>query len=708
MAIITRIRKYSGVAIFFIGFSIVAFVLADLLGQNFFSSEKRYVGEINGQNIDYNEYNAKVERALNNYRQQSGESPSEAQISGIRDQVWNTFLFDYAYQEQFEQLGITVTEEELYQMVQGDSAFIHPEVRRQFTDPQTQKFDKNRIVEFLKQLPKLPVEQQAQWADFEEYLKKDRLQRKYEALFRISDYVTKAEAQRLYEHKTAKAKVKYVFVPFTSLIDSVYTAKITDAQLKEELNKYPEKYKAREQRSLDYVVFDILPSSRDSVAFSEEIRQLAKDFAKAPNDSAFAATNSDAPGQAAGYQTLAEIPTVLFDKNPALLKGGIYGPHIDGKSYKIFKVTDIREDSVDFVRARHILFQIQPNATAEEKEKARTQANEVLQKIKEGSDFAKMAQQYGQDGTKDRGGDLGWFKRGQMVGPFEAAAFAPENPGLLPNLVETNLGFHILEVTQTKNRNTYKLATIERGLEPSEETRDSVLYLAEEFRAQSENGDQFRENIKKNPKLVLLNAPKLATSASSLGGVQGLREVVRWAFNDASVGDVSEVFEAQEQNKYVIATLTEKIVKDESTVEAFREQLMQEVLKKVKAEAILKKLDLKAKSLEEMAKKYGAEAQINTLDNVTLENNVLGGTGFNPRSVGTVFGLSKGKRSGAIQDEAGLMVIELIALSPAPKIADFGQYKTEIQQKLAQRTQFLISEAIKEASNIEDNRYKFY
>ncbi|GAB4395964.1 MAG: SurA N-terminal domain-containing protein [Microscillaceae bacterium] len=683
-------------------------MLADLLGQNFFSSEKRYVGEINGQNVDYNEYNAKVERALNNYRLQSGESPSEAQISGIRDQVWNTFLFDYAYQEQFEQLGITVTEEELYQMVQGDSAFIHPEVRRQFTDPQTQKFDKNRIVEFLKQLPKLPVEQQAQWTDFEEYLKKDRLQKKYEALFRISDYVTKAEAQRLYEQKTAKAKVKYVFVPFTSLIDSVYTAKITDAQLEEELNKYPEKYKAREQRSLDYVVFDILPSSRDSAAFSEEIRQLAKDFAKAPNDSAFAATNSDAPSQATGYQTLAEIPTVLFDKNPTLLKGGIYGPHIDGKSYKIFKVTDIREDSVDFVRARHILFQTQPNATAEDKEKVREQANEVLQKIKEGADFAKMAQQYGQDGTKDRGGDLGWFKRGQMVGPFEAAAFAPENPGLVPNLVETNFGFHILEVTQTKNRNTYKLATIQRTLEPSEETRDSVLYLAEEFRTQSENGDQFRENIKKNPKLVLLNAPKLATGASSLGGVQGVREVVRWAFNDASLGDVSEVFEAQEQNKYVIATLTEKIVKDESTVEAFREQLMQEVLKKVKAEAILKKLDLKAKSLEEMAKKYGAEAQMNTLDNVTLENNVLGGTGFNPHSVGAVFGLSKGKRSGAIQDEAGVMVVELIDLSPAPKIADFGQYKTEIQQKLAQRTQFLISEAIKEASNIEDNRYKFY
>jgi len=76
------------------------------------------------------------------------------------------------------------------------------------------------------------------------------------------------------------------------------------------------------------------------------------------------------------------------------------------------------------VRARHVLIAVAPDASPAEKAAAKAKAEEILKKVKSGGDFAKLAQQYSDDpGTKDRGGELGYFARGEMVKPFEDAAF---------------------------------------------------------------------------------------------------------------------------------------------------------------------------------------------------------------------------------------------------------------------------------------------
>lgn len=77
-------------------------------------------------------------------------------------------------------------------------------------------------------------------------------------------------------------------------------------------------------------------------------------------------------------------------------------------------------------------------------------AEEVLQRIKDGEDFAKMAAEFGTDNTAQNGGDLGWFGRGVMVAPFEEAAFALEAGQLSEELVETSFGYHILKVSDTR------------------------------------------------------------------------------------------------------------------------------------------------------------------------------------------------------------------------------------------------------------------
>ena len=111
----------------------------------------------------------------------------------------------------------------------------------------------------------------------------------------------------------------------------------------------------------------------------------------------------------------------------------------------------------------------------------RTQALEILQKIKDGADFAEMAKQYGSDGTKDQGGDLGWFSRGQMVPEFEDATFSLKKGQLDSDLVKTQYGYHILQVTDTRTTKD------DTGEDVQEVKARHIL-----FPVQSTNDDAFR------------------------------------------------------------------------------------------------------------------------------------------------------------------------------------------------------------------------
>ncbi len=80
----------------------------------------------------------------------------------------------------------------------------------------------------------------------------------------------------------------------------------------------------------------------------------------------------------------------------------------------------------------------------------RNEAQTILDAIKKGADFAEQAKKYGSDSTKDTGGDLGWFGKGEMVPQFEDAVFALKKGELAPELIETPYGYHIIQLTDTK------------------------------------------------------------------------------------------------------------------------------------------------------------------------------------------------------------------------------------------------------------------
>ncbi len=703
MSVINKIREHSAVAVGVIAVSLLLFIVGgDLLGgRNLFGGNQQEVGEIAGQSIDVQDFNAKVDQLRAQYEQQTGRAPGDQELTQLREQAWNQLLFDIAYQKEFDKLGLKVSPEELYDMVQGNN--ISPAVRQAFTNPQTGVFDKSQIISYLKGMRNLPPQQQAAWATFEQSISENRLRDKYEGLLRMSNYATNAEAEKEYQAQNTKANIKLLFVPYYAINDT--TVKVSDSELQSYLDKHKDEFPGVNSRSIQYVTFSVAPSKEDSASLYTEIKTLARGLGAAGNDSTFAQQNSDV--RVPLYMTAGEMPEQLRASIPTFAPGGIYGPFREGNTYFIYKYGGTKTDTSYTARASHIL--IRPTAqTDSAKADARRRAQAILEQIQGGANFEVLAQQNSADGSAQLGGDLGAFKNnGQMVKPFESAVFGATSAGLIPRLIETDFGYHIIKVTQPKTNQLYRVVGIGKTIAPSQTTRDEALRKADQFASGVSNQDEFNAKVKEEKGLVVATAERVPEGANQVNALTDARQLVRWAFEKKTdVGDVSEPFEIGDQ--YVVAVLTNKTSKDDVKVSDYKNELTAKVRNQLKGEQIISKLGSASGSLESIAQKYGAGALVETVDDVNLATGFLRSAGVDPTALGKAFGLKAGQRSKPFAGEAGVLIVEPTQITPAPAIADYTMYKTQLQQNSAARTGFYINEAIKEAAKVEDNRARFY
>lgn len=701
MALISKIREKTALVVGVVAVGLILFIVGgDLLMGNssFLNNRDDTVGEIAGEEIKYQDYQQAIEEVRYNFIVNTNRNPTEREMNGIRQQAWDKLIAQIAFNEEFEKLGLTVTESELVDMVQGNN--ITPEIQQAFTNPETGEFNRNQVVSYLQNLPQLPQQQQVAWQLFESNLSDGRLRLKYDNLVLLSDYVTDQEAKKRYEQENTVAEVKYLYVPFYAVSDSAVT--VTDAQLREYLNNHKEEFELEAGRTIRYITFPFAPSAQDSAAFQEELSQLKENFAKATNDSAFASINSDGTEAAYRTYTAGELPGQLADSIASLSEDKIYGPYLENGAYRMYKVSEIKEDTVSYTRARHILFRTEEGNEAT----VRKQAQDVLNQIKKGADFAEMAQQHGQDGTAAQGGDLGWFSEGRMVEPFEKAVFSRSSPGLVNELVKTDYGYHIIEVTEPKTNKVYEIATIESILYPSDETRDEAFRKADYFAGEVDDANDFEEAAKTDTLSVNV-AENISSNAQTIRGLEGdARQVVRWAYNDASVGSVSPVFELDDA--YVVATLTDKTEKGTAQLEDVRDEVTAKVRAKLKGEQITQKLKGLSGSLDEIAKAYGQDANVYSTSDLKFSSNTLPNVGSAPEAIGRAFAQKAGEVSEPVTGENGVVMIQTEAITQAPEIADYSSYKEQIRQQQRQQSAFNIAEAIQDFSDIEDQRYKFY
>jgi peptidyl-prolyl cis-trans isomerase D len=404
----------------------------------------------------------------------------------------------------------------------------------------------------------------------------------------------------------------------------------------------------------------------------------------------------------------AEIPAAVKSMMPTFQVGGIYGPFKEGLTYSIYKYGGVKKDSLFTMRASHIL--IAPaNKSDTAKAQAKQRAEAILTQIKGGGSFETLAQMNGMDGTAQNGGDLGYFKNnGAMVKSFEKVLFGFNGTGLMPGVVETDFGYHIVKVTDAKTNTSYKLAAINKTIAPTQSTLDQVFSQADAFANANGTVGAFEAALKKDKSIIMMRADRLQENSSAVNNLANAREIVRWAFDDnTAVGDGSKkVFE--QDNQYVVAFLTGKTDKEKVTVEDFRIELTALVRNELKGQQIAKKLAGIKGSLEQIAQTYGAGALVETIQDQTLSSGMLNTAGPDAVALGRIAGLKNGKRSSVFVGDNGVFIAEKTGGVAAPALADYSQFKNQIQMMGVQRSSFYINEAIKENAKIVDKRYKFY
>ena len=711
MALIGTIRTKGGkVLIGLIALSLFAFVASDWLSSsNTGGPQSQNVGSIAGTDIKNEAFQSKLDQREEGFRSSRGTSPTEAESAQLQDEVWNTYIYDIAFGNELNELGLKVHEDELFDLVQGD--YVHTQLQQQFKG-EDGNFNKAQLISYLKfigqkydakQMPVSEVDfnkMKGNFIKFENELPLTRKIEKYNALLSKSTYVTSLEAKNKYFADNESVNARVLYVPFMSILDS--TVEVSDQELKNYLNDNSKLYAIEEPaRTLDYVVFPIKASSEDSLEIRDEIIALKESFIASENDSLFIRAKADNPTMPT-YSSLANVPSVLQAMHPNIDTGFVIGPLLEGASFKLFKVSGIKEDSVYSARASHILFKAASKSDVD-LAIALNDCKKVLADIKGGADFAEMASIHGTDGTKNTGGDLGWNVEGRMVPEFDKAVMAADKVGLLSNPVKTDFGYHIIKVTGVKTKINYQISIIDREISAGEETREVAYQKAAAFASDNSNLEDFKSAVDSSSSMSLLTAENLKSKDRFLRGAGNCRRAIQWAFNDeTTVGEVSDVLDLEDG--YLVATLSVSADKGAPDLESIRSSLNTKVLNKLKAAKIVDKLNQATGSIDDKLTAYGTDASILDANGVTLSSSSIPGIGFDPSISGSFVGMQSGSTSEPIVGENGVLIIEAVSKTVAADKQDFTSEKSQLLNQSKGKASGASFEAIKKAAEIEDNR----
>ena len=698
MAVIGRIRKRVGLLIGFVGASMILFILGDVVTSNsgLIGGNNDVLGVVGGEKIRYPEFEKKVETLIENYKANTQkESVDQATTDQLREQAWSMELNNLILGKEYKKLGVSCGPEELYDMCTGKN--VHEQIKTAFTNKETNQFNPQDVVKFLKDLPNREEAIQKQWKSFEDAITDERIAQKYKDAIKGGIFATTAEAKANYEETGRMVSIKYIRMDYGSVPDS--SIKVEDSDMRSYYNEHQNDFKQAETiRKVEYVTFDVKPSADDNKEGEEWLNKKKDEFVASTNDSLFVNQNSDVPFDSTykGKGSLQPALDTLF--NASL--GTVVGPYFENGTYKLAKLTNTKMVS-DSVKARHILIKIQNGDTVA----AQSKADSLKAVIKKGQKFGDLAKKYSEDpGSAIKDGDLGWFKPGMMVPSFNDACFNGKK-GDMP-IVTSQFGIHLIEIMDKgASSKQVQIAVVEHKVEPSQKTFDKIYQDAQKFAADNSTAELFDSAIVKQG-LNKRIADNLKEGDKNIAGLESPREMVRWAYK-AEKGEVSKVFTFGD--KYVVGKLTEIKEKGILPMEDVKDKVSAEALKLKKAEKLIEQFNTKtaeATTIDAIGQKLNLP--VTPADNVTFSNPYLQGVGSEPRLVGIIFAMKAGQTSKAIRGDNAVFAVSVEKVTEPAATKDYSANQKQIADQRKQRSEYEVFNALKEKANVVDDRGKFY
>ncbi len=701
MATLEKLRNKAGVFLaVVIGIALFSFILGDFIkpGKSIFANSEHELAKIAGKSVPYQLYQGKVEEIYEINKLFSGKSSLDEQTSeGLREQVWQQLVRENVMEDQYDDLGLALHPDELFDMVQGRN--IHPMVQQLFGNPQTGEINKAAIIQFLKNMDSDPSgRQKTIWLYVENEIKTERIFTKYTNLIRKGLYATSLESKRSLNDRTTKVDFAYTSVPFSTVTDA--SVNYTESDLTKYYDSHKQDFEQKASRDIEYVIFPIRPSDEDKKIAEEFINSIKGEFQSAADPKQYATLNSDSPFDGKNYKE-GELPQDINNWAFVAKLGDMIGPISDGNSFKLVRLASINY-MPDSVKARHIL--ISPKQkTQEAVNEAKATADSLLAILKKGGSFEKLAKEFSNDpGSKDKGGELGWFRDGMMVKPFNDACFKGKKGDNV--IAETQYGFHIINIADKgKEVKKVQVAVVERKVIASSKTIQSIFAEASQFAGTNTTRELFIKAAD-SKKLTKRIASNLLENDRKIAGLDNPREIIRWAFKSKK-GSVSDVYELGEN--FVVASLSETREEGFAPLAQVKEEIKLKVINEKKGELLSKKIQTAMKgsqNIESIAQNIGSKVE--QANQVSFSSFSLPNAGVEPSVIAVAAISPEGKIEGPIVGNSGVFALSVTAINKGE--GDFVAEKNRMTGTFASRAYYEAYEALKKNAEIKDQRSKFY
>ncbi len=682
MATLQKIRNQAGLLIVVIGVALLAFIIGDFLnsGGTFLQMSKNNVAKVNGDAISPEEFQSKL-----------GAETTDAD----RNRIFTEMVMTKAMSDCAENIGITVSEEELNDLITGDNT--SPLVLQQYTNPQTGQFDKEMLMSYLSQLfstdlTTLDEEQQYQiamaqesWYAFEEAVKNDRVSRKMFNLVSKSLLPNDLDLESAFAETTKNVDIAYVPQLYTAIPDSL--VEVSESEVKSLYSKKRENYKIDENRTIEFVALSVAPTQDDFKATEELFNSLSETFSTTENVQHV--QYAQAPKE---YMTVSTMSPKMKEFVSKAKVGDVSETIFENNTYKKYRVmsTTVAPDSVE---ARHIMFAPTQEALCDS----------IYNVLKNGGDFAELAKEYSVDtNTSSNGGSFGWFTEpmlSQLGTKFADAAFRGAK-GV--QKVTTQFGIHLLEVTdKTKPVDKAKVAQLLVEVKPSQETRDAQYYKLSKYMTEKGETEEFSNGDIDNG--ISVQTAKIGKADINLSYIPNAREIIQWAFN-ADEKELSKIFDV-DKKFYVVAKVA-KISDDEyETYEDLAPMLKTRLLQEKKGEKIAELLK-EFTTLEQAAEALASK--VDTAKSVVFRSSVVPGIGFEPKLAGSAPFAPVDELQAPVQGNRAVYLYKVIAnndvLSTFDKASETSIYKSSMTKYIYER----YFDLIYNLTDIDDNRTLFY
>lgn len=685
-----------------IGLALFAFVLDPSTISDFFSASKvNEIGQVDGEAISRQEF----AEALDAYKAQTGNNMSEMQAAKA---VWNNLIRQKIYKKQLEEAGITVGDADilnaLYEtpVIQNDARFQTSGI-----------FDKIKLKEHLATIKEENGQEWDAWQKYMASIKSNIEKTTYDNLVAAGLGASLKEGESKYFTENTKVSGKYVYVPYTTIADSLVTLKKSDVQ--NYINQHQDAFKVEASRDINFVKFNIEPTTEDEEAIKANVAKLIDDsvinntpvkgLKNTTNYSEFLEENESDLRLDNNYKFKIQVPQGIAEEVFNGKEGDVFGPYKDAGFFKLSKITEVKQ-LPDSAQASHILIPFVGSASADAtvvqtEEEAKKTADSLLAVVKvDKSKFADLAKEISSDqGSAEKGGFYDWFAYNRMVPSFRDFVFEGKEGDM--GVVKSQFGFHVIKIDGQKNfQPVVKLATFGRKIEASEETENTVFQNAETLALELANGKAFEEAVKEK-NLTSLPAVGLKSLDENVPGVGRERQIITWAFEkEVNEGDFKR-FDVE--GGYVVAVLTAKTEKGLMPVDKATASVRPILTNERKAKMIEDKIS--GSTLDEIAK--SVSQTVRTATDVNLQSPTISGVGFEPKVVGAMINAKENEVVKNVVGDKGVFAFVVEKKELPTALPNYDTYRKRIANERQNKT-FQMYEAVKKASDIEDNMSSFY